>query len=149
MENLRFRPKNNFINEAKWEELYVLTEYWLSELKFFKDEIKFLEDIINKYFIWLTKEENIDKVREQIVVLTKLHKEVDELIDRTKKHLNHIAELLTNPFAYDEYKFREEHAVLEEDFTKAFKAYKNAKKEIFKITEHVMDTEKLQHLLED
>ncbi len=33
------RPKGKFIQEANWQELYVLTQHWKKDLEFYKDDL--------------------------------------------------------------------------------------------------------------
>jgi len=42
MNNFRNRPKYNYIHEADWQQLIILTEHWKSDLLFYKDDIRFL-----------------------------------------------------------------------------------------------------------
>ena len=60
MKNFRIRPKDNYINEASWEQLYVLTEHWKSDLVFYHKDLRFLHLLIDKYFMWISNKENID-----------------------------------------------------------------------------------------
>lgn len=55
MENLGIRPKGDFSWTAEYQQLYILSEHWLSELQFYKDELKFLNHLIDKYFIKIAK----------------------------------------------------------------------------------------------
>jgi hypothetical protein len=147
MGDFRSRPNGTYIFEAEWQDLYVLTEHWKSDLLFYKDDLRFLDHLIDKYFIWLTKKENIDQVRaiEESLIATELN--CSKLIKRIKTHIKHLAELIDNPFAYDSHKFRTEHQILEDDFTKFIKLFRKNRQEVFKITEHVIDTEELSNHL--
>ena len=49
MKDFRIRPKDNYINEASWEQLYVLTEHWKSDLVFYHKDLRFLHLLIDKY----------------------------------------------------------------------------------------------------
>ena len=142
MTNFRSRPKANYINEADWQELYVLTEHWKSDLSFYSDDLKFLHDLIDKYFIWISKKENIDMVREIEVGLNNMDNQCGSLLDRANKHLHHLTELIDNPFAYDSHKFRAEHEQLEDDLTSFVKDFRKNRKEVFTITKYIIDTEK-------
>lgn len=147
MENLRMRPKSDYMHTASLDELYVLTEHWKNELDFFKDEIHFLKDLIGKYFIMLTKQESIDKVQEDVGRLHNLTVRVDALEDKCKKHMDQIEQLQENPFSHDEQKFRNDHLLLEEELAKFVNDARDEKRVLFKVTEHVIEDEKLQHLL--
>ncbi len=75
MNDFRNRPKYNYIHEADWQKLYLLTELWKSDLLFYKDDLKFLYHLIDKYFLRISKRENIDMVQEIEVNLLKVDKQ--------------------------------------------------------------------------
>lgn len=143
MNEFRNRPKDDYILEADWSKLYVLTEHWKSDLLFYKDDLTFLHHLIDKYFLYLSKRENIDRVQEIEVNLLKVDKQCASLLEKTTKHLMHLAELMDNPFAYDSHKFREEHANLEDRLAQFVKDFRKNRKEVFTITEHIIDGEEL------
>ena len=143
MNPFRNRPKDNYIFEAEWEALYVLTEHWKSNLYFYKDDIRFLQHFIHKYFIWILKSENIDLVRVTEISLIKTNNQCTSLLQRTIKHLLHLTDLIDAPFKYDSHKFRKEHEILENDISSFVKLFKQHKKETFLVTEKIMNDEAL------
>ncbi|SFW23990.1 hypothetical protein [Cellulophaga fucicola] len=143
MSDFRNRPKDQYINEANWQELYVLTEHWKSDLLFYKDDLKFLHELIEKYLMWISKKENLDLVKEIEISLLVVDKQCTSLLERTTKHLHHLTELIENPFAYDSHKFRTEHGILEDNLSRFVKDFRKNRKEIFGITEYIIDGEKL------
>ena len=52
------------LKSNQWEDLYILAEHWESDLKFYSDDLRFLHHLVDKYFIWITKSENLELVRE-------------------------------------------------------------------------------------
>ncbi|WP_339840067.1 hypothetical protein [uncultured Maribacter sp.] len=143
MSIIRNRPKGSYIHEADWQQLFILTEHWKSDLEFFKEDLEFLNHIISKYFIWISKKDNIDLVREIEVGLLELNKKCDAILKQVNKHLHHLAELIDNPFAYDSHTFRTEHEQLEDDIAMFVKDFRKNRKEVFTITEHVIDGEEM------
>ncbi|WP_282068995.1 hypothetical protein [Olleya namhaensis] len=143
MSDFRNRPKNNFIHEATWEQLYVLTEHWKSDIEFYKQDLKFLHHLIDKYFLYLTKKENIDVILEVEVSLLEVEKQCSILLQRIDKHLHHLSALVEDPFTYVSDKFREEHEQLEDDLSQFLKDFRKNRKEVFSITEHMMGGEEL------
>ena len=49
--------------QRDWQEMYVLSEHWRSDLEFYKDDLLFLHHLVDKYFIWITKSENLELVK--------------------------------------------------------------------------------------
>jgi len=150
MSNFRSRPKDQYIHEADWQQLYLLTEHWKSDLSFYEDDIKFMRNLIDKYFIWISQKKHIDMVREIEVSLLKIDEQCGTLLQRANKHLHHLAELIDNPFAYDSHKFRTEHAQLEDDLATFVKDFRSNRKEVFTVTDYLMDTEQfVKRVVED
>lgn len=143
MSDFRSRPKDQYIHEADWQQLYVLTEHWKSDLSFYEEDLKFLHHLIDKYFMWISKKEHIDMVREIEVNLLATDEQCGSMLNRVNKHLHHLAELMDNSFANDSNKFRKEHAQLEDDIATFVKTFRSNRKEIFTVTDYLMDTEKL------
>ena len=59
MEDFRNRPPGNYSTTASWEELHALTRHWVSDLRFYQDDLRFLHRLIDKYFIWITDQGNL------------------------------------------------------------------------------------------
>jgi hypothetical protein len=146
-EEMRIRPKSDFLHRASWEELYVLTEHWESEVLFYRDEIRFLNNLIGKYFIWITKEGKVTKVQSLVNRLSKLHTRQEDIAHLIKKHLTRLELLMENAFTRDESKFREEHVRLEEQMTELSRELRKVKKEVFAVSGEIMESEKFQSLV--
>ncbi len=82
-------------------------------------------------------------VREIEVGLLKMDNQCGALLKQVNKHLHHLAELIDNPFAYGSHKFRTEHEQLEDDLTAFVKDFRKNRKEVFTITEHIIDGEEM------
>lgn len=141
------RPESDFLQQSSSEDLYVLTEHWQSDMDFYRDELRFILHLIDRYFIWLTKEENIQQVRTLASALRHLSEQREAISARIGKHLDHLAKLIGAPPSQNEPRFRNEHAALENDISTLVRNVRELKKEVFAMTEKVIDTEKLQHLI--
>lgn len=147
MENLRQRPKGDFTWQAQWQQLYILTEHWQSDLQFYRDDLRFLDHLIDKYFIFLTQKDNLDEMRVLTTRLTSESKECDSLLEKTATHLSHLAQLIDDPFKYDSHQFRAEHEKLEDAIASFIKKFRKNKKETFAITEKVIGKEIKKRLM--
>jgi hypothetical protein len=145
--NLVVAPGETYHEVTTWIALSVVTEHWQSDLKFFQDELRFLRTLINKYFVWLIEEENIDKTRRLAARLTEIDHQRTSFEKELDKHLKHLHALLENPFAHDAHEIRQEHEKLEDGYANFVKDFRALKRETFKLTEHVIESEKAQHLL--
>ncbi len=148
MNDFRKRPKGKYIQNANWSELYVLTEHWKSDLNFYKDDLRFLKFLINKYFIWLTIEENVKEVQSIEKSLHDTEVICNNLIEKVKKHLIQLGDLSENTNLESARIFRIEHEHLEDEISEFVKSFRINRKKVFKITEHIVDSEKLEGYLE-
>ena len=141
MSDFRNRPNGTYIFEAKWEELYILTKHWKSDLLFYKDDLKFLDHLIDKYFIWISKKEDIDAVRSINNSILETAKKCSDLLKKVEKHLMHLANLIEDPFKYDAHQFRTEHQQLEDDITNFVKEFRRNRIEVFEVTKLVIESD--------
>ena len=143
MNDFRNIPKDTYSREAAWQELYVLSKQWKSDLMFYTDDIRFLHHLIDKYFLWISKKEHIDKVQEMELNLLKVDKECALLLERTKQHLQHLSQISDETFRNDSHQFRAEHETLEVDLAQFVKDFRKNRKEVFKIKEYIIEGEEL------
>jgi hypothetical protein len=147
MSELILKPKKDYIANAKWVELYSLAEQWQNDIYFYKDELKFLNNLITKYFILMTKEKKLSDVQNMVTELSKLDIEQRSISNKIKKNLADLGLLIEHDFNNDQSKFRKDYLQCENELTKFIKALKKIKKELFKSTKQVVKSEKARHLL--
>ena len=140
MEDFRKRPKGEFMIQANWDQLYLLTKHWESDLKFFRDDLKFLNKLIDKYFIWIDNEESIEEVSKLRNELQKIRSQSEDLLKKTQKHREQLGVMIEKD-SDDSRIFRLEHEHLENEVTEFVKAFRQNRKDIFRITEYLKDTE--------
>lgn len=148
MSDYRSRPKADFIQETDWQELYVLTNHWKSDLLFYKDDLKFLHHLIDKYFIWITQKDNLEEVQKVGTGILEDIKECESLLKKVDVHLSHLADLIKESLKNNSGEFRDEHQELEDEIMLFVKTVRQNRKELFTITEHVLESEQLVHLME-
>ena len=84
-------PNIKYIESKSPDELHVESLNWISELKFIKDEQRFLNDLLKSFTLQLLENQEFSKNREIINNLTKIRKGGEQLL---KKLINHENELL-------------------------------------------------------
>lgn len=142
MVNYRDRPKGNYIQEATWQDLYILSENWKSNVEFQLFEIGFLERLIETNFVKLLLLENLDELRELQRDLFYAKNESKTLLKQIESHLNHIVDILDEPFKYDASFFRDEHENLEDNISEFINKQKTIRYIVFKMTKDVLESEK-------
>jgi hypothetical protein len=127
--------------KGEWSKLYILAEHWQSDLKFFRDELRFLNRIIKRFLLWLNEDENILSTRSLINRITDTENHRRTLDEHVAKHMLHIRELMENPFVYDETRVEDEHLAMEKEFSGFVKNFRTLKSDVFKEAEHVIERE--------
>lgn len=145
--NRRAESLANNPPEKQWEALFVLAEHWQADLKFYADESRFLRSLIDKYFMWLIDEKYIDETKKMALKLMKLEEQRLLVEQSVAYHLKHLGSLIQNPFPYDAQTIADEHAKLERSLAGFLKDFRLLKKEVFLLTEQVIESEKVKHLL--
>ncbi|MFX0558639.1 hypothetical protein ACOCEA_17690 [Maribacter sp. CXY002] len=138
----------DFLKNGPWDELYVLSQHWVSDLGFYRDDLHFLHHLIDKYFMWIIKTENIKMVRELKKGLLDLNTKSKDLLEKVGKHLVQLGYLVEDPTLKDAGIIRMEHEHLEDEIAAFVKSFRENRREVFKTTEFIMDNEKLSNIME-
>lgn len=147
MDNNNKSKQLNKAGEVNWQELYILAGHWKSDLNFYKDDLKFLHHLINKYIIWITKDENLNMVKEIEKNLFELRNNSEDLMQDVITHQGNLALIFENPIHSPNPQFLGDHEDLEDKISKFVKLFRSNRKEVFKITEYVIDSEELPNVL--
>ena len=121
--------------------MYALTAHWKSDLLFYRDDLAFLQHLLDNYFIWITKEENVEAMQTvgiKILADTKICK---SLLKKVNKQLSHLTSILDRPYKYDSKISRKEHQVLEDEISMFIKAIRYDRRQLFAVTKHFTDSE--------
>jgi len=148
MNDTKYNEEIDFLKNGPWDELYVLTAHWKSDLEFYRDDLRFLHHLIDKYFIWITKQENLDMVKELKSGLFEINTKGKDLLDKVNKHRIELGYLVENRSKADTGVVKTEHIHLEEKIAQFVKSFRENRKEIFAITEYVIDSEKLANIMD-
>lgn len=138
-----------FVKNGPWSELYALTEHWKSDLEFYKDDLRFLHHLIEKYFMWITKPENLDMVKELKVGLFDLKNKCRDLLDKVQRHRTQLGQMVEDFNKADAGIIRTEHEHLEEEVANFVTTFRSNRKEVFAITEFIIDSESLANLMDN
>ncbi len=133
--------------ENEWKSLFVVTEHWQSDLRFFADELQFFRSLIDKHFMRLIREEHRESTRATVASMSKVENRRHNLEQKVHRHLFHMANLIQEPFPHDAHAYRDEHERLEGAMADFVKDSRKLKTEIFGLARRVMDEEKTNHLL--
>lgn len=148
MSNLKYSKDIEFLKDGPWDELYVLTKYWISDLEFYRDDLLFLHHLIDKYFICITKQENLDLVKELKLGLQEMTASVNDLLEKVSRHHVRLGFMVEDSNKKDAGIIISEHQHLEEEMKRFVKSFRKNRKETFKISEYIIDSEELSSIIE-
>ncbi|MGI9545724.1 MAG: hypothetical protein ACR2MM_00695 [Flavobacteriaceae bacterium] len=131
----------------QWQKLFVLTEHWQSDLEFYKDDLLFLHHLVDKYFIWITKSENLEIVKEIMQQINDLQNRCRKLIEKVQEHRHNFAAFVKNPESVRWQNILEHHEEMEMKIFEFVKEFRANRKEVFRITGYVLDSEELTALI--
>ena len=147
MDNDTKSTQQNNIIEINWQELYILTDHWKSDLDFYKDDLRCLHHLIDKYIIWITKDDNLNLVKDIEKNLFEIKKKSLDLMKELSTHQENLGLMVENPVQSSNPQFLKDHEVLEEKVSNFVKLFRSNRKEVFKITEYIIDSEELPDIL--
>lgn len=118
---------------------YALGEHWRSDLAFYKDEVRFLKDLLGKYFNRFIEDIDINHVRRienRLMILDRRREEVDFKIDRQMKA---ISERLKSNNTTANQNIISNHEELEHLLSILAKDFRKLKRIIFQLVEDGLD----------
>lgn len=148
MSKLSTKPNLSEYGKSNWEELYFLAKHWKSDLEFYKDDLRFLHNLIEKYLIWITKKENLVRVADIRKKEHELTLSCDELHQKVSSHVGMASTIIGGENDSVKNNFFTTHAQLENEIAEFVKAFRESRKEVFKVTEYVLDSEELRNILD-
>ena len=146
METFRSRLKNGEIQKANWQELYILSRHWKSDLEFYIADLQFLKRLIDRYSIWIKSPQNSAAVSKLVFDLHYLERDGKKILDRLQEHLGQLSSLMNGDKGLDPEIFIRDHEILEDEIARFVKGFRNNRKEVYRITEEVLDSEGLSEL---
>lgn len=149
MDSSNKSTQQNKIGEVNWQELYILTDHWKSDLNFYKDDLRFLHHLIDKYIIWITKDDNLNLVKNIQKNLFEIRNKSMDLMKEVTTHQGNLGLMVENPVQSSNPQFIDDHEDLEDKMSKFVKLFRSNRKEVFSITEYIIDSEELPNILKN
>ncbi|TGV04347.1 hypothetical protein [Flavivirga rizhaonensis] len=146
MNNLKNRPKGNYIQEASWEALYLLIENWKKDLEFYFFDIKFLENLIESHFSELLVCQNLDELRELKIEVFELQNQCEYILKCVQNNLDSIVDIVNNKFIHDTAQFRIESKHLEDNIQVFITNERELRRTIFSMIKDVFEGKKSKNV---
>src|ERR1041384_3243061 len=115
MKKVKETPSERFEKELK--QMYVRTEHWISDYEFFEDEINFLTNLMDKYFVGavLSDADKNEKLKGVVNRLLKLDASRKSIAELNRQNLAYLAQLIQNKQIFDPEECRDRQSDLETD----------------------------------
>lgn len=130
-----------------WNQMYIITEHWQSDMDFFCDELVFLTNLIDKYFMSLLDEKSISGAQKTVKELSVLDNRQIDLVSKLVQHNKHLTGLMENPFSHSAQQCKEAHVELEKEISEFVQDFRSEKKKVFRLAETAIHSQKANRLL--
>nr|MBC7611708.1 hypothetical protein [Pseudopedobacter sp.] len=142
MENIA----NNQLSE-ELQELYLENKEWSSELSFLEDESRFFEKLFDNVISSAIDAAHISKLKFVSAILIHLKNKRIEIKALVLEHQAFLTSLLAKPGKMIGLELLDKNTLIMDEVKALFKESKLAKKELYQLTEEVIDQQKKDHLL--
>jgi hypothetical protein len=146
MDNFRYRPKDNYIHKAQWNELLTLIKYQKNELTFYKFDLKYLQQLIDIHYVKLLVYENSGKFQDLQNDLKTSLVQCDILLKRILLFITHFNTLISEPYAYDSKVLRGEFELFDDDYSDCIETVKIIRLLAFTMLKNILEEEKPHYL---
>ena len=134
-------PKSN-LSPGKIQEYYRTTENWISDLLFYRDELKFLQHVVDRYYNIMVKLENLDEMREGVIRLNDLKYRCASLLRAIRKLQKRLSERVKTNNYKDPRTIIASHERTSKKFQTFLRDVRASKREIFSIADEVLEMQK-------
>lgn len=127
---------------GNWEKMYVLVRYWRSDLEFYLEDLNFLTKLVKKYSIWVKRTDNSEEVEKMSAELQDIIRHGKALKAKLEEHQSKLAGLIDHKSNNSEVT-EIEHEALEKEISEFVKNFRANRRNVFKVSEKVLDSENL------
>ena len=140
--------KHNYIQWISPEEMHQEAISWISELKFAKDEQKFLNNLVKSHTLQLTESSIFEKSREIVGAIADAETELVSLMKAVQSHEN-LLEIMIDDIDQPkmEKAYKETHLDLTMRVDEYVRDYRKLKMRLFSMLTEVLKKEKQKRLL--
>lgn len=122
-------------------DLHQYSRMWLSELSFSRGELKFMENLLNKHFLYLIDPKRMRNVKTVAASIQKYQEQIDDIEQKIGEHSKRLRRLVMTPNQIFEEKYRKEHGQLQIQLNEFQEAYRELKTQIFLAADRILEEE--------
>jgi uncharacterized protein YfkK (UPF0435 family) len=140
--------KNPNLEQLSLEELHQESRNWLSTIAFWKDEVRFMHNLINKNFVYFISKDQKGSLDALLNKVTEIEKEkLNALKTSVINHEKHLSDSLKNLTDLNINNFLDEHRKISKDFVSFKVNYRLFKGELFRLAEEVLKEKDIKKLV--
>ena len=141
---------SDVLNKPKvWHTYYTKCEKVKSDLALYSKDLLFLQQLLDRYFDEMVKNEHLDEMRESLIRFQDLCYDYDRLKKRVKDQQCHLLDIIKGTSSYNHDTILKEQSSIENGNVLLEKDFKSVKKEILIIAEYILqqkrDNERFVH----
>jgi len=141
MENAN-SPTDAFNKPIDWQDYYSKCADIKSDLAFYTDDIRFLQQLLDKYFQEMAKTENLDEIREILMRFQDLCFIHGQLKKRLKDQQHNLVGIIKGAPEVSPDKLISEQSIIKKQFVLFEVGFKTVKKEMLTMADDVLEVRK-------
>jgi len=124
--------ESEYLLQSSLEDLHQVSKYWFSEIEFFKTELNFFQDLLDKHCPNINSDEDKKQLDHfQNLIIYYNGELLDEYNRKVRKHTKRLARLLDEGSTLEDFSYREDHKLLGNDMSSLGKRLQEYKVELF------------------
>ncbi|MCP4977784.1 MAG: hypothetical protein GY931_16665 [Maribacter sp.] len=125
-----------------WQTYYLQCEKVKSDLVIYSKDLRFLQQLLNRYFDEMVKNGNLDEMRESLMRFQDLCYDCDRLKKRVKDQQSRLLDTIKGASSSDPDSILKEQSSIENRKSTLLKEFKMVKKEMYALADHVIQANK-------
>ena len=137
MENLNGTESENLL-QSSLEDLHQVSKYWLDEIEFWKTELVFFQDLLDKFCPNIhTTEDKKQLDHFQNLIIYYNGEVLDEYNRKIRKHTKMLARLMDEPLSFEDLSYRDQHKTYGDEMSSMGKRLQEIKTELFEFIQTI------------
>ena len=137
MENLN-GTESEYLLQSSVEDLHQVSTYWLSEIEFYKTELNFFQDLLDKHCPKINSPEDKKQLDHfQNLIIYYNGELLDEYNRKVRKHTKRISRIMDEGPTFEDFSYREEHKLLGDQMSSIGKRLQEYKVELFEFIQTI------------
>jgi len=141
------KPDGELLVQTELAELHESCKNWISELSFWLDELRFMNDLVDKFFIKLSASRRLDHTQQLVSNIARKQYLCNRLLNEILEKEKIISRLIETDKDMEKNELRESLITMEKNVTEFFVEGRLLKKDLFLFVEQIIKEGKANRLL--